>query len=181
MFEKAGTDERNESTVAQKEDFVHIDGVQAIRRYMQIQREIAQLENEKEQLRNMLAKELEGKVPTRWHSTIDGKPILVVHELKTDVRYDEKLLRERLGAKYTEILEIDGAKIRKNRELVRPLLASVLDTIGTPAPSRVKAAVRSGLLAVEDFKGAFKKSVTPYISIRADNVRPSPSATEDPF
>ena len=181
MVEKAGTDERNESTVAQKEDLVHIDGVRAIRRYMQIQREIAQLENEKEQLRNMLAKELDGKVPSRWHLTIDGKPILVVHELKTAVRYDEQLLRERLGAKYTEILEIDGAKIRRNRELVRPLLESVLDKIGTPAPSRVKAAVRSGFLAVEDFKGAFRKSVTPYVSIRADTVRASPSTTDDPF
>ena len=112
---------------------------------------------------------------------IDGKPILVVHEYKTSVRYDEPLLRERLGTRYMDILEIDGAKIRKNRELVRPLLASVLDKIGTPAASRVEEAVKSGLVSVVDFQGAFRKVVTPYISIRADKPRSAPSAPDVPY
>ena len=143
------------------------DREDAIRRYQQIQQEIARLEKERESLRDLLVKELEGKVPAKWHSSVDGKPILVVHEYKTSVRYDEQLLKERLGAKYMDILEIDGTKIRKNRELVRSLLAPVLDKIGTPAPARVENAVRSGLLAISDFQGAFRKVVTPYISIRS--------------
>ena len=159
----------------------HFDREQAIRRYQQIQQEIARLEEERERLRDLLVKELEGKVPAKWHFTIDEKPLLVVHEFKTSVRYDEKLLRERLGARYAEILEIDGVKIRKNRELVRPLLAPVLDKVGTPSATRVKAAVKSGSLAAEDFRGAFKKTVTPYISIRAENVRPAPASVDDPY
>ena len=35
--------------------------------------------------------------------------------------------------------------------------------------------------AAEDFRGAFKKTVTPYISIRAENVRPVPTAIDDPY
>ena len=162
MFDKTATNECDETVAV-----AHFDRDGAIRRYQQIQQEIACLEKERECLRDLLVKELEGKVPAKWHSSIDGKPILVVHEYKTSVRYDEQLLKARLGAKYTDILEIDGTKIRKNRELVRPLLAPVLDKIGTPAPARVENAVRSGLLAISDFQGAFRKVVTPYISIRS--------------
>jgi hypothetical protein len=176
MFEQVTNSGRAEADTVSRFDS---DG--AIRRYQQIQQEIARLEEERERLRDLLVKELDGKFPSKWHSTIDGKPILVVHEYKTSVRYDEPLLRERLGTRYMDILEIDGAKIRKNRELVRPLLASVLDKIGTPAASRVEEAVKSGLVSVVDFQGAFRKVVTPYISIRADKPRSAPSAPDVPY
>ena len=152
-----------------------------IRRYMQIQQEIAALEKEREQLRDSLVNGLEGKVPEKWNSLIDGKTVLVVHRRKITVHYDERLLRDRLGGRYAEILEIDGTKIRKNRELVRPFLAPVLDRIGTPAAARVEAAIHSGSLPVEVFKGAFHKEVTPYISIGEVVERSVPSAADDPF
>ena len=47
---------------------------QAIRRYMEIQREMARLEQEKEELRNLIAKELDGQVPASWRPTLDAKP-----------------------------------------------------------------------------------------------------------
>jgi hypothetical protein len=152
-----------------------------IRRYMEIQREIAVLEQEKERLRDSLVHELEGKVPPRWHSVIDGKSLWVLHGHKTTVRYDEPLLKERLGERYAEILEIDGMKVRKNRELVRPLIAPVLDRIGTPAAARVETAIRSGSLTIDAFKGAFSKTVTPYISIRAANTHPVSLAPNVPY
>ena len=176
MIEKVATGGSSESDAVS-----HFDREKAIRRYQQIQQEIARLDEERECLRDMLVKDLEGKFPSKWHSTIDGKPILVVHEYKTSVRYDEQLLRKRLGMRYMDILEIDGAKIRKNRELVRPLLASVLDRIGTPAASRVEEAVKSGVVAVADFQGAFRKVVTPYLSIRADQPHSAPSAPDVPY
>ena len=162
-------------------DQASIDTTSLVRRDMQIQREIARLEQEREQLRDALVKELDGKVPPRWHSTIDGKPLVVVHGHKTTVRYDEPLLKDRLGEKYAEILEIDGVKIRKNRELVRPLLLPVLDRVGTPVAARVEAAIRSGSLSVEAFKNAFSKTVTPYVSIRAENTHVVSSAANVPY
>ena len=144
------------------------DTAELIHRYMQIQREITALEQEKARLRGVIVEKLEGKAPPMWHSVIDGTPIVIVHKRKADVHYDEPLLRQRLGDKYSEILEIDGTKIRKNRELVRPLIASVLDQVGTPTAARVEAAIRSGVLPMEAFNGAFKKTFTPYISIRVE-------------
>ena len=86
MFDKTATNECDETVAV-----AHFDRDGAIRRYQQIQQEIACLEKERECLRDLLVKELEGKVP----------------------------------------------------------------------------AVRSGLLAISDFQGAFRKVVTPYISIRS--------------
>ena len=90
MFEQVTNSGRAEADTVSRFDS---DG--AIRRYQQIQQEIARLEEERERLRDLLVKELDGKFPSKWHSTIDGKPILVVHEYKTSVRYDEPLPREK--------------------------------------------------------------------------------------
>lgn len=157
------------------------DPAKLVRRYILLQREIAKLEAEKDNLRDTLVKELDGKVPSRWHLTVDGKHLVILHGHKTTVHYNEALLRDRLGEKYEDILEIDGTKIRKNRELVRPLLASVMDRIGTPAAARVEAAIRSGSLAIESFKGAFHKTVTPYISVRTENVASQANPVNVPY
>lgn len=153
----------------------------SIRRYMEIQREMARLEKEKEQIRDALVKELSGNVPAVWHPMVDGRPLAVTHGHRTMVRYDEQILRERLGEKYAEILEIDGTKIRKNRELVRPLLASVLDRIGTPSAARVETAIKSGALTTEVFRGAFQKTVTPFLSVRIESQPPESPAADAPF
>ena len=126
---------------------------QAIRRYMEIQREMARLEQEKEELRNLIAKELDGQVPASWRPTLDAKPLVVMHGYRTTVKYEEDILRERLGDRYREILEIDSTKIRKNRELVRPYLEAVLDQVGTPQAARVEAAIRSGTVTPDEFRG----------------------------
>ena len=86
-----------------------------------------------------------------------------------------------VGLRSGDALKVDGTKIRKNRELVRPLLVPVLDKIGTPASSRVENAVRSGSIAVSDFQGAFRKIVTPYISIRADRHSSGPEVNDVPY
>jgi len=149
-----------------------VETANSIRRYMQIQREMAQLEREKEQIRTTLVMELGDVVPTTWRPVLDGKPLVIVHCHRTTVRYDEEMLRARLGERYPAILELDGTKIRKNRDLVRPYLTAVLDQVGTPSAARVEAAIRSGDVSPDVFHGAYQKSVTPFISIRIDGDTP---------
>ncbi len=150
---------------------------QAIRRYIEIQREMARLEQEKEDLRHLIVKELEGQVPGSWRPTLDAKPLIVMHGYRTTVKYDEALLKERLGRRYYEILELDGTKIRKNRELVRPYLEAVMDQIGTPQATRVESAIRAGIVTAEEFRGAFKKTTTPFVSIRVDTAPGASTST----
>ena len=140
----------------------------ALRRYMRLQLDIFLLEQEKERLRDSLVQELGTNVPGIWHPTLDGKPLTIMHSYRTTVRYDEETLRGRLGEKYREILEPDGNKIRRNRDLVRPLLAGILDTVGSVNTARVEAAIRNGIISAEFFQGAFQKTVTPFLSVRID-------------
>ena len=42
-------------------------------------------------------------------------------------------------------------------------------------------AVRSGSIAVSDFQGAFRKIVTPYISIQADRHSSGPAVNDVPY
>ena len=154
--------------LAQPDTTMPAETAKAIRRYMEIQREMARLEQEKDELRNLIVKDLDGQVPPSWRPTLDAKPLVIMHGYRTTVKYDEDILRERLGDRYHAILELDGTKIRKNRELVRPLLESVLDQIGTPQAARVESAIRSGSVTADEFRGAFKKMATPFVSIRID-------------
>ena len=150
-----------------------VETANSIRRYMQIQCEMAQLEREKEQLRDVLVMVLGDEVPTTWRPVLDGKSLVIVHCHRTTVRYEEETLRGRLGDRYTDILELDGTKIRKNRDIVRPYLAAILDQVGTPSAARVETAVRSGTVSPDAFRDAFQKTVTPFISIRIDGETPS--------
>ena len=140
----------------------------AIRRYMRLQLDIFLLEQEKDRLRDSLVRELGTNVPGIWHPVLDGKPLTVMHSYRTTVRYDEQTLRERLGGKYREVLEPDGNKIRRNRDLVRPLLSDVLETIGSVNAARVESAIRNGVVPAESFQGAYRKTLTPFLSIRID-------------
>ena len=62
---------------------------QAIRRYMEIQREMARLEQEKEDLRNLIAKELDGQIPTSWRPMLDAKP-LRLHPRRCSLRHHHR-------------------------------------------------------------------------------------------
>ena len=64
---------------------------------------------------------------------------------------------------------------------VRPLLMPVLDRVGTPAAARVENAIRSGTLTVDAFRGAFQKTVTPYISVRIETSPPARPSADMPF
>ena len=155
-------------SVPQPDTRMPAETADAIRRYMRLQLDIFLLAQEKERLRDFLVRELGTNVPGIWHPTLDGKPLTIVHTYRTTVRYDEEMLRGRLGEKYREILEPDGNKIRRNHDLVRPLLAEVLETVGSVNAARVEMAIRNGVVSAESFQGAFQKNVTPFLSVRID-------------
>ena len=57
----------------------------------------------------------------------------------------------------------------------------VLDRVGSPAAARVENAIRTGTLTVDAFRGAFQKTVTPYISVRIETSPPVKPVTDMPF
>lgn len=155
--------------------------VATLRRYMQIRDEILQLEREKNMLKESLVMDLDRKFQKNLPLLIDGKQIVVKHEYKRNVHYREPLLRERLGERYVQILDLDSTKIRQNCELVRRLLAPILEKVGKPTAERVKAAVASGAVSMEEFRDAYRVTKTPYIAVCYPG-QTAPSAADDaPF
>jgi hypothetical protein len=96
---------------------------------------------------------------------VGDKNLRVRHVDDTEIQYDEKLLRTRLGDRYTAILTPDWQKIRRHIKDVTPYLEPVLDKIGTPDRNKVRAAVDAGIVHADDFAGAFEKETVTRIAV----------------
>ena len=126
-----------------------------LNRYVSIQRETAELEAEKRQLREKLERLFpEGSSLADCdlgHCKVSRREIC-------EIEYNEGLLRERLGeVKYRSILSVDWKRVRANFEKLEPFMADVIDIVGVPSADKVKAGIESGLLDRSAFSGAFVK------------------------
>ena len=81
------------------------------------------------------------------------------------VSYSEELLRQRLGDRYKNILDIDSKKLKKNSDQVLNLLGDAILQVGSVSKDKVKAAIDAGVVSVSDFDGAFEKTVKDYLTV----------------
>ena len=130
----------------------------ALRRYIAIQRETKRLKEEQHTLRDVIARYMQTRQKTHWQTLVDAEEVGIRCIPQTVVTYDEPLLRERLGNRYAEILEIDIKKLKDNLADVTSLLSPALDRIGTPSREKVRDAIETGGLDPNLFKGAFTKT-----------------------
>lgn len=134
-------------------------------RYLEIQQEEHRLAVEKERLQQALIAHLAGMTGTYWRVVVGGQPVKVRYRREVQVLYDEELLRKRLGERYVRLLKPDLAKLRRHLPEIERHLAPVLTLVGSPSPDRVRAAVSQGLVAQEEFSGAFTKQVKCTIAV----------------
>jgi len=137
-------------------------------RYLEIQTEERQLRDEKRELQEALMAHLASLEGDYWNPSLAGQPLIVHFTRSVEVEYDEELLRDRLGDRYTRILRPDLKKLKANLEKVESCLEPVLDIVGSPHPDRVRAAVLSGVLTKEEFAGAFRKTEKRRVAVRRD-------------
>lgn len=157
------------------------DIAQAVRRYVAIQRESAALQEERYRLRDQIAAHMAREGAASLTPEVDGTRMIVRHNVKSVVEYNEAVLKARLGQDYRLILWPDPDKIKKNLPKAAPLLMPILDEIGSPSPEAVKAAIASGKLRKEQFDGAFERRQTQTFSVsreRAAGVREDGGADE---
>ena len=157
---------------------------QVLRRYLQIQAEENKLKEEKAALQQKLADHMAGGRLQYWSPEVDGQPLKVRCQESAVFEYDEPVLRERLGARFASILAPDIKKIRRHLADLAPVLAPALDTIGSPSPDRVRAAVEQGIVKKEEFAGAFEKTIRRTVAVTrvrpdADPSGPAPAPEED--
>ena len=138
---------------------------ETLKEYTQLQQEEQALKERKHALQEKLKAHLRSDQQNIWYPEIDGARLKVSYRSVPQVEYDEEKLRERLGDRYSILLEPDIKKLRAELPNLGNELEPLLDRIGSPSPEKVKAAVESGTVSADEFKGAFTKTLREYISV----------------
>ena len=136
-----------------------------LRRYLEIQKQLKQLEDERQVLRDILVRHMQARRSTYWRTNVDGASVDIRSIPQTVVTYNESLLRERLGNRYNEILELDLKKLKDHLPEAQPLLASLLPIVGTPSREKIRDACEQGRMTPDEFKGAFTKTETQRFAV----------------
>jgi hypothetical protein len=137
----------------------------ALRRYLEIQAEEQRLKEEKNDLREKLGGHMSALQLKYWYPRIDGQALKVRYHETTAIEYNETLLHDRLGDRYTTILSPDLRKVRANLDKLESLFTPVLSLIGSPSPDRVRVAIENGIVSKGSFAGAFKKTVKRFVAV----------------
>ena len=125
--------------------------------YRVMEKEMARLEETKKTLRAAIQKLLEEEGKPAFAAIVNGEQILLELKTHTEIRYDENLLRARLGKEYERILQPDIAKIRRHLVELGPVLAPHLEKIGSPSRAKIRQLVSTGEIPLDIFRGAFQK------------------------
>ncbi|MBF0223843.1 MAG: hypothetical protein HQK76_00185 [Desulfobacterales bacterium] len=130
---------------------------ETLAKYRIIEQELENLEKQKQMLRSKIQLLLENLGQTSYNTVIEEKPIALQLKYQTDIKYNEELLKHRLGDKYIHILEPDLKKIKQHLHEITPALAHYMETIGSPSRDKIKELILGGEFDKQDFSGAFKK------------------------
>jgi len=125
--------------------------------YRVMEKEMARLDETKKTLRAAIQRVLDEEGKSAYAAIVNGEPIVLQLKTQTEIRYDENLLRTRLGREYDRILQPDIAKIRRHLMELEPVLAPHLEKIGSPSRQKIRQLVSSGEIPLEVFRGAFQK------------------------
>ena len=77
-----------------------------------------------------------------------------------EIRYDENLLRAKLGKEYDRILQPDMAKIRHHLTELGPALTPYLEKIGSPSREKIRQLVSSGEISIDVFQWHWKYRIS---------------------
>ena len=131
-----------------------VDMEDLLRRYLKIQDESRRLEVERKSLRDKIAAVLSLSGKTGQDMFVDQHPLHIRCEPKTVYKFDDQLLRNRLGRAYYSILEPDTQKMKAHMDDVVRCLAPIIHKVGVPSGRRLDAAIRAGRISSDLVEGA---------------------------
>jgi len=146
----------------------------------ELESQIRQLNEQKKALREQLTDAMQASGLKEHATPMEDHTVRLKLRQSVKIKYDEEVLRQRLGERYVLLLEPDAKRMRKHMDVVAPLLDPVLDLVGAPSRDLVAQYVKEGTFAVEDFKGAFdkEKKATLYVQ-RVKPKATGPTADEE--
>src|SRR4030042_2320542 len=137
----------------------------ALKRYLEIQHEEQRLRQEKTDLQEEIGGYMARLEKKYWYPVIDGQTLRVRYRETSVIEYNESVLRDRLGNRYSAILAPDLRKIRLHLGEIESLFTPVLNLVGTPEPEKVRSAIEIGIVNRGEFTGAFKKTTKRYVAV----------------
>ena len=120
-----------------------------LRRYLKIRDESRRLEAERKTLRDKIAASLSLSGETGRDMSVDECALHIRCEPKTVYKFDDQLLRNRLGRAYYGILEPDTRKMKAHMDEVVRCLAPIIHKVGVPSGERLDAAIRAGRITAD--------------------------------
>ncbi len=138
--------------------------------YHLIENQLEYLEQQKQALREKIRGLLEDEGRTHYFIVVDDQPVALDLKEYTEVRYNEALLQQRLGPRYTRILSPDLKKIRQHLQEITPALTPYLDKIGSPSRDIIKQLILSGEFGKNEFQGTFEKVQKTTLYVRKPQV-----------
>lgn len=147
--------------------------------YRVMEKEMARLEETRRTLRAAIQGLLEAEGTSAFAAIVSGEQILLELKTHTEIRYDEALLRTRLGTDYHRVLKPDMAKIRRHLAELSPILAPYLDIIGSPSREKIRQLVSSGEIPLDAFRGTFQKIQKSILFVRKQ--LPLPDSRQPPL
>ena len=144
-------------------------------RYREIEQEMEYLEQQKQVLREEIRNFLQESGRTHYFMVVNDEPIALDLKQHTEVRYNEVLLQQRLGARYTRVLKPDLKKIKQHLQDITPVLTPYLDKIGSPSRDVIKELILKGEFDKHDFQGTFEKIQKTILYVR----KPPPGSGHD--
>ena len=153
----------NENT--QKQAVEHSGVESVLRRYLALQQQEQQIKEEKAGLQAVLANHMTEIERETWYSDVDGQKLRVRCRESVSIEYNEQLLRQRLTDRYAAILKPDLKKMRRCLDDMEPLLAPMLNRVGSPSPDKIREAVDSGVVRKEEFDGTFERTTRHNVSV----------------
>lgn len=131
-----------------------------IREYLELLKRERKIKGQKRQLSQKLAEHLEGHGSyVTWHTTVDDQDVVVKMMQREKGVWDEELLKQRLGERYKAVLMPDPAKIRLHAEVVRTLLDSIIEDVGSPNKQAVREALKEGSVSRDEIEGTLQSDV----------------------
>jgi len=128
-----------------------------LKRYRAVQEEQKRLGEEKQELKQKILDHISTRSNMQWLVDVGGERLKIVSRPESVVKYDEDVLRQRLGNRYRAILSPDMKKIKAELPKATQLLDPIIEEIGSPDAEKVKKAFQDGVVAKEEFAGAFEK------------------------
>lgn len=137
------------------------DILDALNRYRELQAAV----REKEQIEKQLADYLSGLQAEELSVDLPSGPVRIRLVRQSDIRYNNEMLKERLGERYEALLKPDLEKIREHLDAISPCFDNILEYVGSVSPEKVREAIEDGIVEKEEFDGAYSKTTHRRIDI----------------